>query len=266
MNAKDFLSRLELLLADLPAEERRAALEYYTEYLQDACPQAEDDVCGLLGTPEAVAADIRLTRVAEGDAGWAAGYKGNDGSASFGEYLDDAPTAPQPPVTEGTNVFAGEDAPAAEPQAFAGNTGAASKDESGAPVYREPVPQEPPKSHSGTNWLPWLLLAVFTCPLWLGLAGGLLGIIGGAIGILIAIVVAAAALGIGGLGALVAAAPLLATAFGTGLLTMGVALLAAAAGCVLLGMLVWLAGAALPFLFHWIGRLFGWLKGKVNSV
>ena len=249
MNAKDFLSRLEQLLADLPPEECRAALEYYTEYLQDACPQAEDDVCTLLGTPEAVAAELRLTRTAETDTGWSAGYKGNTG-ASYGEFLDDVPAAPQPEKAAEAAFDTGMTA------AAAGNTAAADADTMRDPGYQK---------NTGSGWLPWVLLAVFTCPLWLGLAGALLGVLITVVVVPFAVIVAAVALVIGGLVALVAAAPLLATAFGTGILTMGVALLVAAAGCILLGLLFWLAAAVLPLLFRLFKRIFGWLKGKVTA-
>ena len=134
------------------------------------------------------------------------------------------------------------------------NTAAAAA--AGTPAYQK---------KTGSRWLPWVLLALFTCPLWIGLVGALLGILVYAVVIPIVVVIAAAALVIGGLVAVVAAAPLLATAFGTGILTMGVALLAAAVGCIVLGLLFWLAAAVLPLVFRLLSRFFGWLKGKVTA-
>lgn len=254
MNAKEFLARLEQLLADLPPEERRAALEYYTEYLQDACPQEEDNVSVLLGTPEAVAAEIRLNRTAETDTGWSAGYTGGNG-ATYGDFLDDAPETPQPviPAAPATDV---NNTDSTKTAADAADANTAAENVAGTPAYQK---------KTGSSWLPWVLLALFTCPLWIGLVGALLGILVFAVVIPIVVVIAAAALVIGGLVAVVAAAPLLATAFGTGILTMGVALLAAAAGCILLGLLFWLAAAVLPLVFRLLSRFFGWLKGKVTA-
>lgn len=252
MTVKDFLSRLEQLLADLPPDERSAALEYYTEYLQDACPEQDADACALLGTPEAVAADIRLTRVAESDTGWSAGYRGNDGGASYGQCLGEEPAAPQPPVGNG----AADSETAQE---------AAQNDPTKAePAYRSETAYSAAAKRRRTL-LPWLLLAVFTFPLWIGLVGGVLGVLGGILGIVVAVVVAAVVLVIGGFVLLVTAAPLLTTAFGSGLLTMGLALLVAAAGCVLLGLLVWFAGAVLPFVFQVVGKAFRWLRGRLTA-
>ena len=36
MRRTEFLAELERLLADLPEEERQAAIQYYEDYLQDA--------------------------------------------------------------------------------------------------------------------------------------------------------------------------------------------------------------------------------------
>ncbi len=256
MTVKDFLSRLEQLLADLPPDERSAALEYYTEYLLDACPEQDADACALLGTPEAVAADIRLTRVAESDTGWSAGYRGNDGSASYGQCLGEEPAAPQPPVFDGT-------ADGANAQETAQET-AQDAPPKAEPAYRRETAYSAAAKRR-RELLPWLLLAVFTFPLWIGLVGGVIGVLCGVIGVVIAVAVAAVALVIGGFVLLVAAAPLLTTAFGSGLLTMGLALLAAAAGCVLLGLLVWLAGAVLPLVFQAVGKAFRWMKGRLTA-
>lgn len=58
MNKIDFLERLEKLLADVPYTERREALNYYTEYFEDA-DKDEEDVIKTLGSPEEVAHNIR---------------------------------------------------------------------------------------------------------------------------------------------------------------------------------------------------------------
>ena len=58
MNKQAFLTRLEQALAALPEEERRNALEYYEDYLEEAGPDHIDDTLQELGAPEKVAADI----------------------------------------------------------------------------------------------------------------------------------------------------------------------------------------------------------------
>ncbi|MDD6208770.1 MAG: DUF1700 domain-containing protein [Clostridiales bacterium] len=59
MNRQDFLSRLEVLLQGLPAEEKREALEYYENYFEDAGEGQEAQVIRELESPEKVASNIR---------------------------------------------------------------------------------------------------------------------------------------------------------------------------------------------------------------
>lgn len=58
MNRKEFLSRLEQALQEMPAEECRRAVEYYENYFDEAGPEKEQEVLEQLGTPEKVAEDI----------------------------------------------------------------------------------------------------------------------------------------------------------------------------------------------------------------
>ena len=55
MRRTEFLEELGRLLADLPEEERKAAILYYDDYLQDAGQENEQDVIRELGGPEKVA-------------------------------------------------------------------------------------------------------------------------------------------------------------------------------------------------------------------
>lgn len=59
MRRTEFLEELGRLLADLPEEERKAAILYYDDYLQDAEQENEQDIIRELGGPEKVAATIR---------------------------------------------------------------------------------------------------------------------------------------------------------------------------------------------------------------
>ena len=58
MNKTEFLEQLARELSGLPAEERAAALQYFTMHLDDAGPEREQEALGELGTPAKVAADI----------------------------------------------------------------------------------------------------------------------------------------------------------------------------------------------------------------
>ncbi|MGC4019008.1 MAG: hypothetical protein QM793_07130 [Muricomes sp.] len=58
MNRKEFMGRLEQLLSRISAEERAEALQYYTDYFEDAGAENESAVIAKLGSPEKVAATI----------------------------------------------------------------------------------------------------------------------------------------------------------------------------------------------------------------
>lgn len=58
MSRIEFLERLEKLLLDIPYTERREALNYYTEYFEDA-EKDDEEVIRTLGSPEEVAHNIR---------------------------------------------------------------------------------------------------------------------------------------------------------------------------------------------------------------
>lgn len=60
MNRKEYMERLEQLLLLLPYEEREEALQYYSDYFDDAGIENEDRVILELGSPEEVAAKIRV--------------------------------------------------------------------------------------------------------------------------------------------------------------------------------------------------------------
>ncbi len=90
MTRDEFMRRLAAQLADLPADERQAALDYYNEYLDEAGPEGQAEAIRLLGSPEDVAAQIHA---GHSGADWAAGYTGADADAGYGTCLgDDAPT------------------------------------------------------------------------------------------------------------------------------------------------------------------------------
>ena len=76
MSRREYLERLEQLLLVLQEEEREEALQYYSDYFDDAGIENEDRVILELGSPEEVAAKIR------------AGYAGEYGEYSEQGYED----------------------------------------------------------------------------------------------------------------------------------------------------------------------------------
>lgn len=59
MTKYEYLAKLEHLLADMPEQERRDALDYYAEYFDAAGPDHEAETAEKLGDPETVARKIR---------------------------------------------------------------------------------------------------------------------------------------------------------------------------------------------------------------
>lgn len=64
MNRAEFIQRLEILLQDISEEERTNALEYYTDYLEEAGEQEEQAILEL-GSPEKVASIIKTNLLRE---------------------------------------------------------------------------------------------------------------------------------------------------------------------------------------------------------
>ena len=59
MNRVEFMAELERLLADLPEDERQAAVQYYADYFADAGAENEAEVIRELGRPEKTAESIK---------------------------------------------------------------------------------------------------------------------------------------------------------------------------------------------------------------
>ena len=59
MNRVEFMAELERLLADLPGDERQAAVQYYADYFADAGAENEAEVIRELGSPEKTAESIK---------------------------------------------------------------------------------------------------------------------------------------------------------------------------------------------------------------
>ena len=59
MNRIEFMAELERLLADMPQEERQAAVQYYADYFADAGEENEAEVIRELGRPRKVAESIK---------------------------------------------------------------------------------------------------------------------------------------------------------------------------------------------------------------
>lgn len=57
MRKEEYLQKLEQLLYDIPSEDRYEAIQFYSDYLEDAGVESEE-VIRSLGTPEELAGSI----------------------------------------------------------------------------------------------------------------------------------------------------------------------------------------------------------------
>lgn len=67
MNRIEFMEQLELLLSDIPTEEKEEALEFYINYFEDAGVENEEQILKELGSPEKVARTIKSDLLANGE-------------------------------------------------------------------------------------------------------------------------------------------------------------------------------------------------------
>lgn len=59
MNRQEFMNRLAAELSRLPKEEIQAAMEYYSEYFDEAGPEREQETIAELGSPSKIATQIK---------------------------------------------------------------------------------------------------------------------------------------------------------------------------------------------------------------
>lgn len=252
MNRVEFLAKLRQELSDFTEEEREEALRFYEEYLNEAGPENEAVVIAELGSPEKVARIIR--------ANVPGGARREDGKRRIHLTLDvpdwRAPKAPDPAPRE--------KAPDAAPGQAA-----------------DPAPETPPAyeySYDGAPGAPgtpgaahdrrvlWIILLVATCPLWIGVIGGLFGGACGLIGGLCGVIFGAFATMIAGFASFgLGVGVMVSHSLGNGLLMMGLSLLCVAAGAAVGALSVWAVAKLAPLLFKGIGRLCRAVFGKVRD-
>ncbi len=149
MNRIEFMKQLERLLWDIPEQECRDAIDFYNAYFDDAGPENEAQVISELGSPGKVAAIIK------------ADLKGSAQTETYGEYTEtgyqDHRFSGGTQVPDRTNVIR-------------------EREESGR---RRSRGYQGRQTRSGGNLALVIVILVFTSPVWLGLAGGILGIVFG---------------------------------------------------------------------------------------
>lgn len=223
MIRKDFLERLEVLLEGISEEERKEALQYYSDYFEDAGEKMEGAVIRELGSPEEVAAKILA-----------------DSDGKYGEYseqgFEDTRFEGKQKLMTGTNVEHGwEDISEEEPE------------------KRKKQPQN--------IWKTIVITVLFclTAPILLSLGMAGLAVIAAVviavIAVLLGIGVSGAAIFVAGLAVLIAGIIKAALYPASGILAAGIGFLLIAAGILVSLGILWLAVKFLPILIRAIVKL-----------
>ena len=258
MNRAEFMAALEAQLRDITTEERDEALKFYNEYLDEAGPENEAAVLAELGSPQKVACIIR--------ANCGFGVPAVRDAAEKSTAPEKPEQAPVPELTLDGPDWQASQAPAQETErSWAEGQRADEEAPDGFPnaqtadgAHRENG------GRSASNRTRWVILLILTCPIWIGLLGGLFGGVVGIVGGLCGIAFAGFATMIAGVAAFGGGVGLLFTSVPSGILTMGLSLLCISIGALLGAGTVWVVAKAGPALFRAVGSLCRTLFGKVR--
>ena len=147
MNRIEFMQQLEMLLADISEAERADAIKYYNDYFDDAGIENEAGVIEQLGSPEQVAQNIKAD--AFGTENVNQTYSSQDApNMNYTYSSQDAPNM--------NHTYTSQDAPNMNH------------------TYTNQQPQN--NDRDGATLALVVVLIIVTFPLWMSLAGALIGI------------------------------------------------------------------------------------------
>lgn len=230
MNRDEFIRQLELLLMNIPENERFDAINYYNDYFDDAGVENEQTVIKELGSPEKVAEKIK---------------------EDLGSFDYEEPKSYSKPQDYGAPT---EDDCSKQYNESYSQTQTNSQNASGTYAYENYTNTQTTSAPTKNNtpWVIILIIAIFTFPLWIGIVAGLFGALVGVAGALIGVICAlfgtSVGLTFGGFGCMIAGFVALAASPAEGLLVIGVGAILAAIGLLLSLLFTWLA-------FKWIPAL-----------
>lgn len=256
MSRKEFMEQLEKLLMDIPQEEREEALTYYNGYFEDAGEENEASIIKELESPQKVARII----------------KADVGAEEEMEYSESGYSDTRFRQQEEVGRHGQSEGPQRDTQESARRENGfrySRSAEKGGYDFESKKTAPPEKDNSRTILL--IILAVVTCPIWIGLLGGLFGLAVGAVAAVFGLLLAAVIIvfvfyvvgfvliGVGISMFTVGSVAVSMGLFGTGCLMLAVGILGTIA-C------VWLFGKFFPWMVRGIVALFGRLfqrKGRM---
>lgn len=254
MNRAEFMSRLTALLQDVPLAEREEAIQYYSDYFDDAGEGNEASVIAALGSPEELAKSIKAGLIDGGNGGefTESGFHGYE-QKSKNQVM--STNQPQNGTQSGEENFQGS---SYQGNAFGQQAGGAYGQQNGGAQTTSGEGQ-PAKSMSGGMIALIVILAILLSPIWIGLLGGLFGVavglLAGLFGIFVGLLVIGVVFPVVGVALVVTG---IAAIFGAplgGLCLVGSGLIMVALGLVFIWLMVLVAGTAIPALVRGIVSL-----------
>lgn len=186
MTRDEFMRELAYLLQDIQEEDKEDAIQYYTDYFDEAGPEREGEVMKELGSPERISSIIRSD---------IAGHLEKGGEFTERGYQDERFRDPNYRVARRFDLPEKQDqgspkgGPGKEDAGGRRTDGQASdgnwqkEKQTGAPGQTQPA------SNRLLKIILWTIIILVVLPILLGIGGGVLGILGGILGIFIGILV-----------------------------------------------------------------------------
>ena len=191
MTRDEFMKELAYLLQDIQDEDKDDAVQYYTDYFEEAGPDKEAEVIQELGSPERIAAIIRADIAGHLESGGEfteQGYQDErfrDPGYAMAKRLD----LPEEQESGGQGSGSREQNFDRE-QSFDQKRGFNHGPEQ---TYTEEnngtSNPPPPRTSKVIKLILWAVLIIVAFPVFLGVGGGLLGLAAGVLGILTAVLV-----------------------------------------------------------------------------
>lgn len=231
MSKNEFLNQLAILLSDVSPEEKEEVLAYYREYIEDAGLENEEAILEELGTPETVAAEIKLGML-------------NKNNQDINYSSNTVKHSPE------TYTFTQND------QTYSHNY---------ENTAQQPISKQKPKL---LLIILAILGIILLSPIWIGLLSGLLGILLGVFGSIFGLIFG---FGIGGLACFIvgiivffAGFPLLLQNPLAGVACLGAGLVVTAIGILFMLFTGWLCISVIPWIIRSISNLLH-RKNKQNK-
>lgn len=251
MNRAAFMQQLESLLQNISPAERQEALQYYSDYFDDAGVENEEEVIENLGSPASIAENIINDLNGTDTSGWQQTKTNPRAVAQYGDV--DASgfqgaSHQQWNAQNAQGAYAGTQGTSYQQCAYAGAQG--TNYQQGAYAGAQNTYTEPKQGLSGGMIALIVVLAVLSAPIWLGLLVGLFGLIiglfAGVFGITVGFGAATLGLFVAALALIVVGIMCIPVAPLAGVALFGGALICAAVGILFLMLTVAMGGIVVP--------------------